>query len=148
MNVRTLYGEGAIRGAEPAELVSMMYEMLAADLRRAIDAIHAHDIERRTNELLHAQSVLENLQASLNLEAGGEFATSMDRLFFTIRMKLIEAQWKESAEILHEQLLAVETVKTAWAEALSAVATKESPANVHPSVMSAQSESVGSDWRA
>jgi flagellar protein FliS len=147
-NVKALYGEGAIRGAEPAELVLMMYDMLAADLRRAIDALQTRDVERRTNELIHAQSVLEQLQGALNLEAGGEFAQSLDRLFFAIRTKLLEAQWKESVEILREQLDAVETVRTAWAEALSAVTPREPIENVHPAVMATANESTGSDWRA
>ena len=148
-DVRTVYGEGAIRGAAPAELMCMMFDMLAADLRRAIEALKARDIERRTGELIHAQSVLENLQGSLNLQDGGEFAGSMDRLFFAIRMKLLEAQWKESVEILTEQLEAVETVRAAWTEAMKAVVPAHSSVpQISGAEMAFEVEGVGSEWRA
>ena len=145
---RTFYGEGAVLGAGQAELFSMMYDMLAADLRRAIDALRGGDVERRTLELIHAQSVLENLQGSLDLEAGGDFARSMDRLFFAIRSKLLEAQWKESATILGEQLEAVETVKAAWQEAVSSAVPASPDPKVDAAVYAGAAEASVSEWRA
>lgn len=149
-DVSTSYGEMAVRGAGQAELFSMMYDMLTADLRRAITSLKDRDVERRTNELLHAQSVLDQLQTSLDLNAGGSFAESMDRLFCSVRSKLIEAQWKESAAILEEQLEAVETVRSAWNEATHALKTSEvvNIETIDTGMLSEVDASSGAEWTA
>jgi flagellar biosynthetic protein FliS len=79
------YQEANIRGASQVELVVLMYDMLIEDLRRAIEAISANDIEKRTRETKHAISVLEQLQTCLNMKDGGEAAQYMDRLYSLAR---------------------------------------------------------------
>ncbi len=44
------YREAAVRGASQVELVLMLYDILADDIRGAIAAIRTHDTEARTAE--------------------------------------------------------------------------------------------------
>lgn len=136
------YREAAVRGASQVELVVMLYDILADDVRSAIAAIRAHDTETRTAEIKHALGVLEHLQGTLNFEQGGESARNMDRLYSIVRAKLLEAHLKTSEEILQKQLELLATVRGAWKQ-LSPARPKPAEYTVPPQT----EEPVTSEWR-
>ena len=73
------YQEVAVGNANAIELVVMLYDILAQDLHRAIEAMEAGDIELRSAKLKHGFLALQQLEGSLNMDEGGEMATSMSR---------------------------------------------------------------------
>ncbi len=111
------YRQTGAQGADPLELVVMLYDVLLDDLGRAIHAICEHDIEKRTAELQHAHRILEQLQGALDMERGGDPARNLDQLYSMVRGKLIEAQWKSSAPILESQIELLRPVRDAWRQA-------------------------------
>lgn len=111
------YRQIGAQGADPLELVVMLYDVLLDDLGRAIQALREHDIEKRTAELQHALRILEQLQGALDMERGGEPARNLDRLYSKVRAKLIEAQWKSSAALLESQIELLRPVRDAWRQA-------------------------------
>jgi flagellar protein FliS len=113
-NIAIAYREAAVRGAGQIELVVMLYDILFDDIRRAIAAIHARDIEARTTEIQHALRVLEQLQGTLNFADGGGAARHMDRLYSIVRAKLLEAHLKTSVEILQNQFDLLTPIRDAW----------------------------------
>jgi flagellar secretion chaperone FliS len=116
-NIGETYRQLGAQGADPLEIVVMLYDVLLDDLRRAIEALHAHDIEKRTAEIQHGLRVLEQLQGSLNMEQGGDPAQNLDKLYAMVRAKLIEAHWKSSEELLRRQIDLLRPVRDAWQEA-------------------------------
>lgn len=136
------YREAAIRGAGQVELVIMLYDILADDIRKAIAAIRTHDIEGRTAEIKHALGVLEHLQGTLNFEQGGEAARNMDRLYSVIRAKLLEAHITTSQEILQKQLDLLAPVREAWKQ-ISPSQAKPAEHAVPPQA----EDAVTSEWR-
>lgn len=108
------YREAAVRSANEVQLVIMMYDMLGQDLRRAIEAIHSNDVEARSAEIKHALAVLEQLQGTLNMEAGGQAAQNLDRLYSMARAKLLEAQIKVSEGLLSAQMQTFADLREAW----------------------------------
>lgn len=115
--IGSTYRETGAAGANRFELVTMLYDVLLDDLRRAIQAIRTCSVEARTFELKHALRVLEQLQGSLNMESGGEVAANLDRLYSIVRAKIIEAQWKASEEILESQVKLLTPIRDAWKQA-------------------------------
>ncbi len=91
-----------------------MYDILLEDLRRAVDAVHGNEIERRTNEVKHALLVLEQLQGTLRMDQGGEAAKHLDTLYSIVRAKVLEAHLKSSAELLQGQIALMADVRAAW----------------------------------
>lgn len=108
------YRETGARGAAPLSVVVMLYDVLLDDLRRAIAALQARDIETRAKEIQHAMQVLEQLQGSLDMERGGDTARNLDDLYSLVRGKLIEAHWKSSEELLSKQIELMIPVRDAW----------------------------------
>lgn len=116
MNAGTFYQENAVQGAGPIELVLTMYDMLIADINRAIAALRTGDVETRTAEVKHALDVLAHLQSNLNFESGGETANSLDTLYGIVRGKLLQAHIQQSIPMFQQQIDMVNYVKDAWKE--------------------------------
>lgn len=105
-----------MRGASPVRLVLCLYEQAIEDLRCAVIALEKGDIESRTRAVNHALSVIAQLQGSLDMKRGGEVAKNLDRFYGVVRVGLIEAQTKQSARILEQQISQLATVHEAWLE--------------------------------
>jgi flagellar secretion chaperone FliS len=116
MDARFSYREAAVRGASPVQLVICLYEQAIEDLRRAVIALERGDIENRTRLINHALKVIGQLQGTLDKERGGEVARNLELFYNTIRKGLMEAQLKQSARILEEQLNQLAIVHEAWLE--------------------------------
>jgi len=113
---RTAYHQGAASGSSPIGLVVLLYEQAAKDLREALKALRVGDIERRTFEINHALLVVGQLQATLDMDRGGEVAVSLDRFYNQVRSRLLQAQIQASSAILEEQINLLLSLRETWQE--------------------------------
>jgi flagellar protein FliS len=95
-------------------LVVCLYEQAISDLRRAAMAMEKGDIEVRTRDINHALLVIGQLQGTLDMEAGGEVARNLQRFYNVLRAGLIEAQGKQSKEMIEQQIAILAAVHEAW----------------------------------
>jgi flagellar protein FliS len=116
MNPGLSYREAGVAGASPVRLVILMYEQAIQDLRRALAAHTAGDIEGRTREINHAVLVIGHLQATLDHEEGGKVAENLARFYDQLRTGLMEAQCRQSAAALEQQVAHLMLVHEAWCE--------------------------------
>lgn len=116
MDPRLSYREAAVRGASPVRLVMLLYEQAIEDLRRALAAHLRGDIEGRTRQINHAVLVIGHLQASLDRDQGGTVAASLERFYGQIRSGLVEAQFRQSAAAIEQQISYLVQVHGAWCE--------------------------------
>jgi flagellar protein FliS len=70
-------------------------------------------------QLLKAQNILSELQNGLNMEAGGEFARTMHRLYDYHNRRLSEANIRKQVEPVIEVERLVRELRDAWAQMLS-----------------------------
>jgi flagellar protein FliS len=110
------YREAEIRGATSVECTIMLYDMLVADVRKAIQYLGEGNIEGRTNALVHGLLVLEQLQGTLQMESGGEAARHLYRLYSLARAKIMEGQIKCHARLLEEIVEAMLAVRAMWVD--------------------------------
>jgi flagellar protein FliS len=116
MDAKSSYREAAVRGASPMRLVLCLYEQAIEDLRRAVAALTTGDIETRTRLINHALMVIGQLQGTLDMEHGGAVAKNLKRFYVLLRAGLVEAQGKQSRNILEQQISQLTTVYEAWQE--------------------------------
>lgn len=118
------YRANAVLTASPGQLVLMLYD---GALKALAFAQHAFSepapeprrIENINRHLLKAQAIISELQSGLNLEVGGDFAQTMNRLYEYHHRRLFEANLrKEVAPIIEVERLLRE-LRDAWAEMLS-----------------------------
>jgi flagellar secretion chaperone FliS len=116
MDARSSYREATVRGASPARLVLCLYEQAIEDLRRAVIAQEGGDIEGRTRGINHALLVVAQLQGTLDMERGGEVARNLSKFYNVVRTGLIEAQARQSARLIEQQISQLAIVHEAWLE--------------------------------
>jgi flagellar protein FliS len=108
------YLRAAVQNASAAGLVIILFDMLIGDLECAISAIDERNIEKRSTELKHAFLVLQQLEGSLDMENGGQAATTFSRFYSAIRTKLLEAHIKVNPDIMRRQIELLLDVRQAW----------------------------------
>jgi len=116
MDARFSYREAAVRGASPVQLVIYLYDQAIEDLRRALVALGKRDVEGRTLAINHTLKVIGQLEGTLDMERGGAVAGNLHRFYDSVRKGLMQAQARQSAKILQEQIQQLATVRDAWIE--------------------------------
>jgi flagellar protein FliS len=118
------YQTQAVFTASPGQLVLMLYDGTLRFLGHARDALQsAEDSPRRieiiNTNLIKAQNILAELQASLNHEVGGDHAANLDRLYEYYMRRLFEANMKKTVEPVIEVEALVRQLRDGWAEMLN-----------------------------
>jgi len=108
------YRKSAVEGASGFGLLIALYDTLAGDLRRAAAAQRAHDIETRCRETKHALSVIAYLEDCICRGPGGELAQRLSTFYSGLRRTVVDAQVKQSAETLEQQMKAVLKLREHW----------------------------------
>jgi len=120
------YRQLSVQGASPLEMVVMLYDGVITALLRAIDAVEAHDIERKCQHLNRAQAIIIQLEGTLNFELGGEIARNLQGLYAYSRAKITRANVENSAEFLRPLIEHFTTLRDAWKEGERRLTIQES----------------------
>jgi flagellar protein FliS len=117
-----VYREASTRSASPGQLVLMLLDGAIRFMDIAVQSFEESNFVRR-NELIHnnvvkSQAILSELQASLNLEAGGEFGNNMYRLYDFMQDQLRIANLQKVADPIKVVLKLIAEIRTAWSQML------------------------------
>ena len=116
------YRNAAVNSATPGQLVLMLFDGALRNLGTAlagfeIEAVGTR-IEQINNHLLKAQAILRELQSSLDLKAGGEFAQTMWALYDFMLDHLRTANMKKDPDPIRVVEKLIGEVRGAWATML------------------------------
>ena len=117
------YRANSILTASPGQLVLLLFDAALNSLaiaRKACDEVPGdpRQVEVVNTQLVKAQKIIAELQGTLNLEAGGEFARTMYRLYDYYDRRLIEANLRKQSAPIAEVERLLGDVRNAWAEML------------------------------
>lgn len=115
-NPALAYREAASMGASPVGMVVLLYDRLLHDIHDAIGAMKTGDLEVRSTAVNHALLILQQLQGRLDFISGGAAARQLDTFYSHIRAKLLEAQIRQSPEMMLAQVQAIAQVRESWTE--------------------------------
>ena len=115
------YLQTHVQSRSPLELVVMLYDGLLRFLGDAGGAIQSGDLAGKRDAISKALAVLSELQSTLNMEQGGEVATSLDALYTYVNGRLLDASMQNDRAPLDESARLLRTLRDAWAE----IATRE-----------------------
>jgi flagellar protein FliS len=116
------YRRVALETAPPGQLVLMLFDGIIRFLEQARQGF-AHEDPLEFNRTIHnnitrAQAILQELNTSLNLEAGGEFAATMRGLYNYMDRRLQESNVNKTPEGIREVISRVTVLRDAWHEML------------------------------
>lgn len=120
-DVRNRYLADAVATAGPAKLLTMLYDRLLLDLDRAEAALRAGVRAEGTQHLAHAQEIVAEFIANLNVGAwdGGDRLLS---IYTYLLSEMIGASMAGDADRVAACRTVVAPLAEAWREAATAVA--------------------------
>jgi len=117
------YRQAATKTATPGQLVLMLFDGALRFLDRALVGFDLDDpLDSNlaiNNNILKAQEILRELNASLNLDKGGEFAVTMRRLYNYYDLQLSQSNLRKDPEGVKLVIRLLTVIRNAWAEMLA-----------------------------
>ncbi|MDQ0157103.1 flagellar export chaperone FliS [Robertmurraya andreesenii] len=110
------YKQNSVNTASPAELTLMLYNGCLRFIKLAKLGIEANDIEQRHTNLLKAQNIVQELMVTLDMNV--EISKNLLQMYDYLYHRLIEANTKNSVEILDEVEGFVLEFRDTWKEVM------------------------------
>jgi flagellar protein FliS len=123
-NLRERYVQDAVSTASPATLLIMLYDRLVLDLLRAEAALAEGKRDAANEQLNHAQDIVSELAATLDLDAW-EGARQLMSVYTFLSTSLVEANIQADAGKVAACRALVEPLQEAWQQAARQVAEAE-----------------------
>jgi len=117
------YRQVATKTATPGQLVLMLFDGALRFLDKALVGFDLDDpLDSNlaiNNNILKAQEILRELNMSLNMEKGGEFATTMRRLYNYYDSQLSQSNLRKDPSGVELVIRLLSVIRGAWAEMLT-----------------------------
>jgi flagellar protein FliS len=130
-NKLNIYRKTATTTASPGELVLMLYDgalrfMAAAELGFQEEHF-ARQNEQIHNNILRTQAIITELQATLNMEKGGEFSQNLYRLYDFMQDHLTQANREKNIEKIKVVAGFMQDIRDAWAQMMLQQSQAQAP---------------------
>jgi flagellar protein FliS len=117
------YRKVATQTATPGQLVLMLYDGTLKFLEKALTGFDHQDPllfnQTINNNIVRAQAIIHEMNASLNMNAGGEVASNFRRLYNYFYRRLTEANRTKQKAPIEETISRLRVLRDSWAEMLS-----------------------------
>ncbi|MBX9754434.1 MAG: flagellar export chaperone FliS [Pseudomonadaceae bacterium] len=100
--------------ASPHRLIQMLMEGGLSKLAQARGAMERGQLGLKGELIGHAISIIGGLREGLDLAQGGDVASNLDRLYEYMVARLLEANQKDSLEMLDEVAGMLREIKSSW----------------------------------
>ncbi|HEX4075540.1 MAG TPA: flagellar export chaperone FliS [Candidatus Acidoferrales bacterium] len=151
-NAASTYQQCAARGATPAAITGMIYDVAIESLHRAIRAIDENKIPERIAASNKLFAAIAELRSSLDYERGGEVARRLGRFYQMARGEVLEANMRVNRAVFEKYSHLFAELREAWRKVESETAGAGAAAESGPirtvKAPPAELEFAGSSWSA
>ena len=112
----TKYQHSQVTHADPVQLIVLLYEGALSRIAQGHQRLQEKDRLQAGLAISKAQAIVGELRQSLNMEAGGDIAGNLSRLYGYLHDLLVEAMRENRAEPLEEATNLLSELRTAWVE--------------------------------
>lgn len=113
------YRMNAVETASPEQLTLMCYDGALRFMRRAAKALEDGDYADASAATGRAQAIVNELNITLDMDAGGEIAGNLRALYLFINRHLSEAITAREPGKVRESMDLIAELRGAWAEAMN-----------------------------
>lgn len=103
-----------VRSRTPLELTAMLYDAAVRHATIAAEAARRRDIAARRDAVSRTLAIIDELQGTLNMEAGGAIAVELDRLYSWMTIRLTDATLRQEVGPIVEVCRVLEILRDAW----------------------------------
>lgn len=113
-NMYKAYQQNDILALSPAAITERLYMAMDRSLNIAKDAMEKGQVAIKGEKLGHALAIIGELQASLDMEKGGEIAENLYDLYSFSSHRLLMANVKNDTVLVDEVIRAMKPLREAW----------------------------------
>ena len=114
MNGVSAYQETSIATESKGRLVVMLYDGAIKFMRLAVKELEAKDYEAKGRYINRAQDIINELNAVLDMESGGEIAANLRKLYVFMSKRLSEANVQRDPQMIREVISLMEELNKGW----------------------------------
>lgn len=141
------YSQNEILTASPERLVEILYDLGIRSIAQARECNRLKNITARVSHINKAFAVLVELSSGLDVQAGGEIAANYGGIYDYCQRRLIEANVKQSDDILAEVQSLLEDLREAWQVVVVRVGAERTAQLLSPEIFTAEEALAGSiNW--
>ena len=111
---RNAYQNNQVTVAPQKKLIIMLYDGAIKNLKLAVMAINAKEIEETNTLLIKAQNIISEFMITLDFEQGGDIATSLYSLYEYMYNTLIRANIEKDTKKVQEVIKYLEELRDTW----------------------------------
>lgn len=119
------YKETSVQSASREKILLMLYEGAIRFMKQAGLAIDKKDIAGRGMNIGRAFDIVNELNNSLNHEAGGEIAKNLEQLYMFVVDQLTKCNATGDKKPLEDAIRIMETLYSGWVEAIEKLKREE-----------------------
>lgn len=108
------YRENAVSTQNRGRLVVMLYDGAIKFMKLAVKELEANNFEAKGRYIGRAQDIIDELNAVLDMDAGGEIATNLRNLYNFMYRQLSEANTKRDPKMIREVIAIMEELNQGW----------------------------------
>lgn len=113
------YRTNAVETASPEQLTLMCYDGALRFMRRAAKSLEAGDLADASAATGRAQAIVNELNITLDMDAGGEIAANLRGIYLFVNRHLSEAVIAGEAAKVRESMDLIGDLRGAWAQAMN-----------------------------
>jgi flagellar protein FliS len=113
-NGTTAYREAAVTTQSKGRLLVLLYDGAIKFMKLAIRELEAGNYEAKGRYIGKAQDIINELNAVLDTDAGGEIASNLRGLYVFMNNHLSEANVNRDAEMIREVITLMEQLNESW----------------------------------
>ena len=114
MNGVSAYQETTVTTESKGRLIVMLYDGAIKFMRLAIRELEAQNDEAKGRYINKAQDIINELNTILDMEAGGEVATNLRKLYVFMARHLSQANAKRDPQMIREVISLMEELNKSW----------------------------------
>ncbi len=92
----------------------MLYDGALRFAAEAREAMVRRDIRKRAEAISRTMAIVSELHSTLDMDAGGQVAAELDRLYGFVRDRLLDATVRQDLLALDEAVNVLQTLRDGW----------------------------------
>lgn len=114
MTPTALYEQNAIATQGKGRLIVMLYEGAVKFLKHALNAIENHDYESKGKYIVKAQDIIFELNSVLDMDAGGQIAQNLRKLYNFSWQRLSDANIQNDPQMIQDVIGILSELNKGW----------------------------------
>lgn len=114
MNGISAYQQATVGTQSKGRLIVMLYDGAIKFLKLAVRELEAQNYAAKGQYINRAQDIISELNAVLDMEAGGEIAENLRKLYVFMQRRLSQANSKRDPQMIREVITLLEELNLSW----------------------------------